>query len=195
MSVEARARAEAIVREFAIDNDLPPPRAFGGMRVRIFATQADMWRAYASNVSLPASTGLPRKQTVAMVLGEDILVVQESEFASILPNYAKLRKDAWIRLVSHELAHVWHIEIAKDGLGPRWFAEGLAVVAADQGFGEDRTVRSTDEALAPIDWQTDPSAYAAAAASVRFFAKRIPIRELIERASKPGLERWLRENR
>ena len=113
------------------------------------------------------------------------------EFARVIPEYA-LRRDAWVRLIAHEFAHNWHAGVASRKMGPRWFVEGLAVVIANQGFGEDLHPKSADDALRPIDW-TGRYAYAPAAASLRFFLKRAPVKTLIERAGTPDFETWLRK--
>jgi hypothetical protein len=76
-------------------------------------------------------------------------------------------------------------------MGPPWLVEGFAVVAADQGFGEDLTFSSPEEALAPIDWH-GRYAYASAAACVRFFLQRVQMRELLAQAQSPAFEDWLR---
>jgi hypothetical protein len=136
---------------------------------------------------------LPRKTYVG-ASGNPIRVVSPEEFARVVPEYAALRDDSWARLIAHELAHDWHQELAGPGssqLGPIWFIEGLAVVIAGQGFGEELRPKSSEEALRPIDW-SGRYAYANAAAAVRFFLRRASAKALIQHARSPDFETWLR---
>ena len=120
------------------------------------------------------------------------MAVTPEEFARVVPEYAALRPDAWVRLIAHELAHGWYQELAGPRrLGPAWFVEGFAIIASDQGFGEELKFGSAEGALAPIDWN-GRYADANAAACLRFFLQRASMAKLIERAGSPDFEAWLR---
>lgn len=161
---------------FARDHNLDPPD-LGDVRLTVVATQKEL-------VPGPFPT---RRTMVAHAGWKWVRVVPLEVFAEVLPEYARLREDAWARVLAHELSHSW---IRR---GPRWFREGLAIVAADQGIGEDIRLTSPDPALASIDWRNDSQAYPRSAAQVRFYMERIPLRELLAKAGSPEFETWLRD--
>jgi hypothetical protein len=172
----AWSRARKRLEAFARDHDLNPP-TFDDVRLTVFATQKEL-----------APGPFPTRRTMVAHAGwKSVSVVPPEVFAEVLPKYARLREDAWARLLAHELSHSW-IRV-----GPRWFREGLAIIAADQGIGEDLRLTSPDPAMASIDWLNDNHAYPRSAAQVRFYMARIPLRELLAKASSPEFESWLRD--
>lgn len=184
-------KADEIVRKFLKKHGLPAGRVPGRARVSVYVSQDALWRAMSGTPDDEKPPPLPRA-TLVGAGGDPILVVTPEEFTRILPEYVALRRDAWIRLVAHEEFHLSFEELLPDAPNvPTWFSEGLAVVAADQGFGEDLHVGSLAEALQPIDWQ-DRHAYASAAAHVRYLLKRFSVRDLINHARTGDLEAWLR---
>jgi len=187
----ALVQAKQIVQVFARENGLPPGTRLEGARLEVYPSQEKLWRCMNRTPDWSEPPPLPRKTFVA-ANGNPLRAVTPEEFARVIPEYAALRRDAWVRLIAHELAHNWHAEVASRKMGPHWFFEGLAVVIANQGFGEDLHPKSADDALQPIDW-SGRYAYAQAAASVRFFLKRAPVKTLIERAQMPDFETWLRK--
>src|SRR5262249_8276947 len=168
----ALAQAKQIVTAFARENGLPPGTRLDGARLEVYPSQEMLWRCGNRTPDWSEPSLLPRKTFVASN-GNPLRAVTPEEFARVIPEYAALRRDAWDRLIAHEFAHNWHAEVASRKMGPRWFVEGLAVVIANQGFGEDLHPKSADDALRPIDW-TGRYAYAPAAASLRFFWSERP---------------------
>jgi len=185
------SKADGIVRSFLKKHGLPTTRVIGRARVAVYASQDALWRAVSGTPEGEAPPPIPRA-TLTGASGDPIRVVTPEEFARIVPEYAGLRRDAWTRLIAHEEFHLAFQELLPDGNDvPMWFTEGLAVVAADQGFGEDIHTDSLEAALEPIDWK-DRHAYAPAAAHVRFLLGRFSLRELLSHAGKGDLEAWLR---
>lgn len=168
-------RARKRLEDFAREHGLDPPD-LDDVRFTVVATQK----------RLPGGPSRVRRSAVAAAGWKSVHVVSPEVFAEVLPEYARAREDAWSRLLAHELSHIW-IRV-----GPRWFREGLAIIAADQGIGDDIRLTSPDPTLTSIDWASDQGAYPRAAAQVRFYLEHIPLRELLEKASSPEFEAWLR---
>ncbi len=185
----ALKEAKRIICAFASGNALPRPRGLGAARLTVYPSQELLWRELNRTPLGKELTPLPRQTLVAVGGGYSIEAVTPEEFARVIPEYAALRPDAWIRLIAHELAHSWHQELG--AMGPRWFFEAFAIIAADQGFGEELKLDTVEAAHAPIDWQ-DRFAYAKAAARLRYFLRWVEIDEMINRASSPDFESWLR---
>ena len=185
----ALKEAKRIICAFASGNALPRPRGLGAARLTVYPSQEVLWRELFRTPPGKEPPPPPRRTLVAVGGGYRIDAVTPEEFARVIPEYAALRPDAWIRLIAHELAHSWQEELG--ALGPRWFFEAFAIIAADQGFGEELKLDTVEAALAPIDWE-DRFAYANAAARLRYFLRWVGIDEMISRASSPDFESWLR---
>jgi hypothetical protein len=184
-------RADAIVSSFLKKQGLSARAVVGRAHIVVYPSQDALWRAVSGTPEGEALPPLPRP-TLAGASGDPIRVVTPEAFVRIVPEYVALRRDAWTRLIAHEEFHLAFEELLPDAQNiPMWFSEGLAVVAADQGFGEDIRVGSLDEALQPIDWN-DRHAYAPAAAHVRYLLKRFSLQELLAHARTGDLEAWLR---
>lgn len=184
--------AKRILIVFADENGLSPPRGIETARLTVHPSQDLLWREANKTPKGRDPPALPRKTLVALGGGYSVTAVTPEEFARVVPEYAALRPDAWIRLIAHELVHGWHPELSRPRqLGPAWFVEGLAVIVADQGFGEDLQFSSAEAALEPMDG-SDRHAYATYAARLRFFMQHAPVAQLIDRAGLPEFEAWLR---
>lgn len=67
---------------------------------------------------------------VALMDSKVLRVVSWSAYRAIHPDHAK---SDYIRVIQHELAHQLHVDLVGDqNMGPTWFFEGFAVVAASQ---------------------------------------------------------------
>ena len=101
--------------------------------------------------------------------------------------------DAWARLLAHEIGHRLHVAILdgdEEAMGPTWFFEGFAVVAAGQQLGAPLSFDSPSSALASAKTGAG-SAYRRYSAAVRYFMTLRPLPELVSRAGKPDFEPWL----
>src|SRR5690606_6160377 len=96
-------------------------------------------------------------------------------------------------LLAHEMVHRLHVEILKGndaGMGPQWFFEGFAVYGAGQAIDEGLVYGTAAEALAGAH-EKGALAYRRYLAAVKYFVRKTPLRELVERAGGAEFERWL----
>jgi hypothetical protein len=187
-------RAEQIVRGFAGRygwlNYLRKP-AFES--VEIFGSQLDLWRRVQQMENLPAEQEMPTSALAAGVEKGILLAVTPEEYMKIRPEYASLPR-AWRRLLAHEMAHQLHERLVKepDAMGPTWFFEGFALVAAGQNLcrGVPR-IESFDEAMSCAS-RVGTGSYVFYELALRFFLRRIPIGKMIREAGSKNFEDWLR---
>jgi hypothetical protein len=176
------AEGQRIARSYCVRHSLSACVLGAEERLEVFAAQRELW---AACLGATEGAAAPHATTVGAALPERLCVTTPEILARVLPEYVALRPDAWTRLVAHEVFHR-----LVPGRGPRWFVEGLAVIAADQGFGEELRFGSDAAALTAVDWD-DRHAYAEAAARVRHFAARTSIEELYRHAGEEGFAAWL----
>jgi len=163
--------------------------------VEIFSSQQDLWQRVKELNKLPAETPLPTAGLVAGLESRVLLAVHPEEYARISPAYATAQKDAWTRLLAHEIAHRLHVVILngnEDAMGPAWFFEGFAVLAAGQAIGSDIVLKSSDDALAQVADAKSKGAYSRYAAAVRFFLTKTSLSELVAKAGQKDFEAWLK---
>lgn len=121
--------------------------------------------------------------------------MKPEEYSRLRPEYAT-EPDAWTRLVAHEIVHRLHVAILdgnEEAMGPPWFYEGFAVVGAGQPLGEDIVLTSAAEALSTVKNTQSRGSYRYYAAAVRYFAGRVPLRDLVQHAGRADFESWLLE--
>jgi hypothetical protein len=106
------------------------------------------------------------------------------------------------RLAAHELAHRAHELIAisttgsSEGMGPRWFFEGLALACAGQFSASSPGGLSPPEVRALIDQdEREPLGYPRYADMVRSLARTVPFKELVARAGKPDFKETIGTSR
>ena len=122
------------------------------------------------------------------------MAVSPEEYARVAPDYAH-QDDAWTRLLAHEIGHRLHVAVLdgnEDAMGPQWFYEGFAVVAAGQQLGPPLEYATPAEALRGVH-EDAPRSYRRFGAAVRFFAGRHPLPTLVARAGSVDFESWLAE--
>lgn len=162
-------------------------------RAEVFTGQLLLWRRMLELNRLPLDRPLPTPGLAAGIEGGVLLAVSPEEYARVAPEYAAL-PDAWMRLVAHELAHRFHVEILggdEEAMGPVWFYEGFATLVAGQALDEGLRFESAQQALAAARDAASPLVYRRYVAAVRYFAARLPVPELVARAGKPDFEAWL----
>ncbi|MBI5548532.1 MAG: hypothetical protein HY901_32010 [Deltaproteobacteria bacterium] len=187
------AAAEDIVAAFARQEGWDPALARGTFdAVEVFDTQDALWRRVLSLNSLPQDTPLPTSGLVAGIEKRVFVVVCPAEYLRLNPEYAR-RTESWRRLLAHEIAHRLHVNTLAgndDAMGPVWFFEGFAVLAAGQNLDEGLAYPDVKEALAATK-EKGPLAYRRFVAAVRLLAARHPLKELVAKANEAGFEEWL----
>ena len=159
--------------------------------VRVFETQEGLFDAIRAVHGLPPDAAFP-DGVVAALEQRHLMVVTPQAYARIAPAYAR-QDDAWTRLMAHEIGHRLHVAILdgdEDAMGPPWFFEGFAVVAAGQQLGDPLAYETADEALAAV-YEDAPLAYRRFGAAVRFFGASHSLPTLVARAGGPDFESWL----
>jgi hypothetical protein len=95
-----------------------------------------------------------------------------------------------VDLLVHELVHQLHADATsgdESTMGPTWFAEGLAVMAANQY--ESAPLPRT-ERIRDILWSPKRGDYREYGAMVRALTSRANVSELVTRASQPDFSAW-----
>ena len=93
------------------------------------------------------------------------------------------------KLLAHEIGHRLHVAILdgnEEAMGPRWFYEGFAVVAAGQ---MDRGLAQPEEARRYMD-SNDYESYGKL---LRLCLTKWDLPTLVRRAGEPGFEEWVLE--
>jgi hypothetical protein len=149
--------AKRILCAFASANALPRPRGLRAARLTVYPSQDLLWRELTRTPPGGELPPLPRQTLVAVGGGYSIAALTPEEFARVVPEYAGLRPDAWIRLIAHELAHGWHQELG--AMGSQWFVEAFAIIAADQGFGEELKLDTVGGPVCVCEGRRPPSLF------------------------------------
>jgi hypothetical protein len=181
-------RAQQALRSFASTNHLESGlEALRIGHIEIFSSKTMFDQRLIAIDGLPPDTKFPLSY-VAVVDGNVLYAC--SEQAAITSNPAVKSRTDYVELLTHEMAHALHIALL-DGdearMGPRWFYEGFAVVAAGQFV--DQPPISKQEYLDVVFPRTKPD-YRLYGAALRKLAQIYPLAELISRASKPGFCDW-----
>jgi hypothetical protein len=162
--------------------------------VEIFTEQRSLWRRVLEVNQLPAETPLQVSGLAAALEGRILMAITPEEYARVQPTYAAL-PDSWSRLLAHEMVHRLHVELLggnESAMGPQWFFEGFAVLGAGQNLDEGLVFRSAEEALEAAHDSKSRQAYRRFVATVRYFSTRVPLAELVRRASDADFESWLK---
>ncbi len=111
------------------------------------------------------------------------MAVRPETYQSIRPEYAR-HPQAWTRLLAHEIGHRLHVAILKgneEAMGPTWFFEAFACMAAGQRLGEPLEFNSLAEVKAGIE-DKGPGAYRRYLAALRFMLQKYSLRQLVQKA-------------
>ncbi len=189
--VQARAIVQAFARHYGWQDFL---RTRTIDSVEIFDSQQGIWRRLLDLDHLPATQPMPTAGLTATVEKRILVASSPEEYRRVAPAYAAADPDSWARVLAHEMIHELHRLILHghdDAMGPEWFYEGLAVFGAGQSIDRGLVYRGAKEALDGVRDTKSPGVYRRFVAAVRYFAARIPLPEMVERAGKPGFEAWL----
>jgi len=91
------------------------------------------------------------------------------------------------------MAHRLHVRILngnEDAMGPIWFFEGFAILAANQF--ENSIPELSEKEIWSIVESTDRGSYQKYATVILFFLKKTSLKEMISHASHTHFTEWLR---
>lgn len=140
--------------------------------------------------------GLSQSETipstyVAIIEHDQLLIVTPELYWEIYPDG---REDlAYEKLICHELAHRLHIRLLngdEDRMGPMWFFEGFATLAADQFSGQAIQVTFSD--IEAVWNQTQRGSYRVYNQIIKYCLQFATLPQLLEQASESNFENWLR---
>lgn len=138
---------------------------------------------------MPAGTKLPPTYTAA--LEEEVLIAVSPElYAAAFPD--GVEPGAYEKLFTHELAHRLHVRLVddrEDEMGPIWFFEGFAVLAAEQ-FSLD-PVAADHDALWQTFRLTERGSYRTYGRAMRELVRRTSLPALVAHARRADLLDWL----
>jgi len=186
----ALINAQRRLRDFACRNewDLFLNKSFA-QRFEIYDNQNEFIQALLRIAGADASTDLP--ETISAVLEENILMsVSPEVYSQIYPEGMEDR--SFEKLITHEMAHRLHIRILggnEDAMGPVWFFEGFAILAAGQF--EDASMQPDD--IMQIVTEKKRGSYMKYGALLRYFLTQVSIKEMVKRATDKDFVEWLRE--
>ncbi len=130
--------------------------------------------------------------TYCAALEKDTLIsVSPALYSMLFPQ--GVEPDAYEKLITHEFAHRLHIRILQgneDAMGPIWFFEGFALLAAEQLI-DAAPVLDRDGIVRVVESQ-EREDYRRYVTVIRYFAARAHLRELVERAGRSDFTEWLR---
>ena len=137
--------------------------------------------------------------------GKTLLLVKEEMFKkNYAALYPRLKWDAgtYRRIMIHELAHRVHAMIAtelfgtEDGMGPRWFFEGLAIACAGQFPGLEQPYLTWEQLAGRVERDSKGiQTYPIYKRMFRSLAASLPVNFLIREAGKGGFFRvYLKKN-
>jgi hypothetical protein len=151
--------------------------------VRVYGTEAAFEQAVTTVTGYPSSDG---GKVIARTL-----FVASPELSKPL-TYEADSPQAWEKLITHELAHQLHLDLVdqdRKRLGPVWFYEGFAAVAADQ-FAPDLPVLSR-ETRQHILFEKRRGSFRPYEAMVRYYLTGATMAELVQHGGQADFESWL----
>ena len=187
----ALINAQRRLRDFAYRNEWDQflNESFA-QRVEIYDNQNEFIQALLRRMGADPSTDLP--ETISAALEEGVFMsVSPEVYSRIYPE--GIEDKSFEKLIAHEMAHRLHIRILggdEDAMGPIWFFEGFAILAAGQF--EDASMQPGE--IWQIVTEKERGSYRKDGALIRYFLKRVSIQEMVKRAADKDFVDWLREN-
>lgn len=138
-----------------------------------------------------APAEIPKTYSAAIEQDVFFAVSPEVYFANF-PD-GKDEPDAYVKLMTHELAHRLHVRICKgkeNKMGPIWFFEGFAVYAADQLNNKRPKLSNAD--IWSIVKVKERGSYLKYNVVFRHFLGDTPLPEYVKKAGEPGFRSWLK---
>ena len=182
--------AQRRLRKFAVRNgwkDLV--KESFAERAEIYDDQDEFIRRVIEITGADPSTKFP-KAFSACLENRIFISVSPDLYNRIYPD--GIEKDAFEKLITHEMAHRLHVRILNGNevaMGPIWFFEGFAIYAADQF--ENYNIEPA-EAWGVIK-SAERGSYNKYGGVFRYFSQKISIHELIGHAGGEDFIKWLNE--
>ena len=164
-------------------------------RLEIVGDQRELWRRLIELSGSPPDQPNPKAGLAAGLVGETIVAVPPAVYRDEIETTYGTDREAWEKLVAHEMAHVLHVRWVggdEGKMGPEWFYEGFAVLAADQKPPREERIDSWPLAADAVA-SKGPGSYAKYDGALRFFLRHTSLGELVMGAGEPGFEDWLRD--
>ncbi|MBK9141891.1 MAG: hypothetical protein IPM23_05300 [Candidatus Melainabacteria bacterium] len=184
--IEAQTRLRAFASKHGWEGLTSEPLV---RQIEIYDTKNGFDKRMRELCSVDGGTAIPI--TFSAGIEKDIFFAVSPEIYRA--NYADGREhDAYIKLMTHELAHRLHVRICggdEDKMGPMWFWEGFAVYAADQ-LNENPPELSNTEIWSIVDAR-ERGSYKKYNVVFRHFLKDTPLRDYVKRAGEPKFRDWL----
>lgn len=157
-------------------------------RVEIFGTK-ESFDAAVSGATGISPAGLP-KSFCACLEGRIFRGVSPELYKE---NYPEGIEDAaYEKLIAHEIAHRLHVGVlegAEEKMGPIWFFEGFAIVAADQ-FRETMP-RLTMQMMLDIIRDDKRGSYRQYAAVMKHALAKVELSQMVAKAGGDDFSEWL----
>jgi hypothetical protein len=155
-------------------------------KIRICETKKQFDEQVRLAFNLEPETDIPK--TYSAVIAYDVLLAVTPETYS--ENYPDGQEEpAYEKLIAHELAHALHIRILEgkeDQMGPRWFYEGFAIVAASQF--EHITIEMTKEEMRRIIKSDESVSYVYYRQIMIELLRNIDLKDAVHSAKRPNFE-------
>jgi hypothetical protein len=195
------AALDRVVAWFA-QNGLPVDRREIIASAVVFADEAGAKRGLAKHYGIPEES-IPDGFS-GTVGGTTLFVVSRETFAKtwarVYPEHP-WSADSYRGLLTHELAHRAHALKAtaffgsEEGMGPRWFFEGLAIACASQFADPPAPVLTWDQLQELIAKDAaKPLSYPFYGQMFRSVAASFPVKTLVEGAGREGFPAGLQRD-
>ena len=164
-------------------------------RIVIFSNQDAVRLYFKKNYGI-AEDQIP-DTFAGTIIDRRLLLVNRSEYKSIwkrlYPEW-KWTDEEYYKLIKHEMAHAFHENYAvanfgsADAMGPQWFFEGFAVVAAGQFMCEPMSVKEIQRLFSQKEVFSKPS-YPEYGCAVQSLVLHYGLRRVLENAKESEFPR------
>jgi len=159
--------------------------------VRVFTDKTRFNQALVGLCGLEADYPVP--STYSGALEQNVLIcLSPTLYRRLYPQGDE--RDAWQKLLTHEMAHRLHIRLLhgdEDAMGPVWFYEGYALHAAGQM--RHQAPKLTEEEIWAVVDSKERGDYRQYVTVFHFFLERLPLAQLVDNAGRADFSRWLRQ--
>ena len=159
-------------------------------KVMIFDVKKDFDRTLLKLCKMDPGMVLPESYCGALE-ERNLIAVSPEYYDKVYP--AGREPDSFIKLLTHEICHRLHVRILnndEEAMGPVWFFEGFAIFAADQ-FTQSK-IKLTEADIWNIVNDPDRGSYEKYSHVFKYFADKIPLKELVANAKREDLTDWLK---
>ena len=158
-------------------------------KVYIFKNQSNL-KKELTKITNAKMDDFPDKIS-AVVVDRKLYILSPEAYLKVYPEGNE--KSYYEKLITHELAHQFHMRILKgkeNAMGPIWFYEGFAIFVADQF--KDFKMDSSD--ICKVINSNKRVSYKYYGAVIRFLLKYFSLKELVKNAKRDDFIDWLKNN-